>query len=206
MRPRFTVLFNNNVNIFMAVSTTKTTLFIGGVAIFVFLIGVLLLGKDNSEQNEGVVAGISISERKGVSEKVTKEKESEDYLPTTVRKSVQTDDQESAPVEENDEVMFGDFYSVAYLGKFTGLPEPPIQSTFSKEDKIVLVARATEDNDTDKMLYARVYKGDELIFDSPPIEILGGEIGLTNPGKNGKYIVRMVVDDQIIYELPFTIE
>ncbi|MFC1687397.1 hypothetical protein ACFL0L_02365 [Patescibacteria group bacterium] len=190
----------------MAVSTTKTTLFIGGVALFILLVGVLLLGNGNSEQNEGVVAGISFSERKGISEKVAREQDGEDYLPTTIRKSVNEVDHESAPVEEDTEPSFSDYYTVAYLGSFSGSPEPPIQTTFSEEDKIVLVTRATENNDTDKMLYARVYKDNELIFDSPPIEILGGEIGLINPSKKGEYTVRMVVDDQVIYELPFTIE
>lgn len=154
----------------------------------------------------GKVAGVSVERESGSPAEDPSQDAggNDEYIPTTTRVAPAGEEEESS--QETPTYSFEDFFTIVYMGKFAGQPEPAIQSSFSLDDNIVLVVRIKERLDTSERMYTRIYKGNKLIEDSPAIEILSGEIGLKNPGEKGSYLLKMVVKDSIIFELPFSIE
>lgn len=107
---------------------------------------------------------------------------------------------------QKEEITFEKFFRVVYLAKFIGESNPPVATEFAKDDKIVMSVRVMEGLKTDLKMYPKIYKGDKLMTDSEPIEILDGEVGLNNPGKNGDYEVRLFVDETLVKTLTFKIK
>ncbi|KKW01267.1 MAG: hypothetical protein A2898_02235 [Candidatus Kerfeldbacteria bacterium RIFCSPLOWO2_01_FULL_48_11] len=171
---------------------------VGTVALTVFLSS---NGSSNSNaqvsllSNEGSVAGVSVNTTDG---QVLGSSDENPFPPSSERVETVPEKQISAPT-------FKQYFTVAYLGRFIGIPEPPPSVEFSKEDNIVLVVRIPEGLKTNDTLTMRIMKDNQLVSESPPIEILSGEIGIKNPGKRGRYVVELRVRDQSIFSLPFSI-
>ncbi len=101
---------------------------------------------------------------------------------------------------------FSDYFHSAYMAKFTGKPRSPVQEKFQVNDNIVLVVQVKKGLQTKDRLGVQIYKGSALLKDQQGIEIVDGEIGLSSPGKKGSYTVSMVVNGQVLKELPFIID
>lgn len=107
---------------------------------------------------------------------------------------------------QTEPITFENFFKVVYLAKFTGQSSPPVATEFSTNDKIVMSVRTIEGSKTEEKMYPKIYKGDKLISDAVPIEILSGEVGLENPGKKGDYELKLFVDNTLVKTLTFSIK
>jgi len=99
-----------------------------------------------------------------------------------------------------------DIFESVFLASLSGAPALRPASSFHSDDTIVLALRTQQSYSGGDTLYPKVYRGEKLIADQGGIEIYSGEIEISNPVRPGTYVVRGEVEDELYFELPFTIQ